>query len=330
MTQEGEGDPTTNYLFQQPLVVYRCEMESRQVRHFLAAYDMGSFASAAQALGLSQQAISKSILRLEAQLGVRLFERDGRRVRPTAYAELFLPHARTIAAETDRFRADLGDMLGGRQGRLRIGVGPSAAADVVAGAVRMLTVERPDVRLSVMAGIYEMMVSDLLLGKLDVIVAVRQVDRPDPLIREEALGDIHYVVLAGAEHPLAGRGRLSLTDLSGAKWLAGANIGAVEQAIEASFRAAGVPRPRPEIETTSVIFTVAMLDAGMHLAILPEMLMARDLRAGRIVKIDVDAEPWTRPLIVATRVRAPKPPIVDAFMSSLERVMPGRDKRPAG
>ena len=306
-------------------------MESRQVRHFLAAYDMGSFASAAQMLGLSQQAISKSILRLEAQLGVRLFERDGRRVRPTAYADLFLPHARTIAAETDRFRADLGDMLGGRQGRLRIGVGPSAAADVVARAVSMLTVERPDVRLSVMAGIYEMMVSDLLLGKLDVVVAVRQVDRPDPLIREEALGNIHYVVLAGANHPLAGRGqgqgrkqgRLSLADLAGAKWLAGANIGTVEEAIVASFRAAGVPRPRPEIESTSVIFTAAMLDAGMHLAILPEMLMARDIRAGRIVKLDVDAGPWTRLLVVATRVRAPKPPIVDAFMSSLERAMPG-------
>ncbi|MCJ8155984.1 LysR family transcriptional regulator [Sphingomonas sp. LaA6.9] len=296
-------------------------MESRQVRHFLAAYDAGTFVAAAEQLGLSQQAVSKSILRLEAQLGVRLFERDGRRVRPTAYAELFLPHARTIAAETDRFRADLGDMLGGRHGRLRIGVGPSAAADVVASAVKMITTERPNVRLSVLAGIYEMMVADLLLGKLDVVVAVRQVDRNDPLIREEPLGDIRYVVLAGANHPLAGRGRLTLADLKGARWLAGANIGAVEQAIEASFRAAGLPRPRPEIETTSVIFTLAMLDAGMHLAILPEMLVARDLEMRRLVRIDIDAEPWTRPLIVATRVRAPKPPIVDAFMASLVEAM---------
>ncbi|KKW90722.1 LysR family transcriptional regulator [Sphingobium chungbukense] len=296
-------------------------MESRQVRHFLAAYDMGTFAAAAEWLGLSQQAVSKSILRLEAQLGVRLFERDGRRVRPTAYADLFLPHARTIAAESDRFRADLTDMMGGRHGRLRIGVGPSAAADVVASAVRMLTGERADMRLTVLAGIYEMMVSDLLLGKLDVIVAVRQVDRHDPLIREEVLGDIRYAVLAGANHPLAGRGRVTLHDLKNERWLAGANIGAVEQVIDASFRTAGLVRPRPEIETTSVIFTQAMLDGGMHLTILPEMLVARDMKAGRIVKIDVDIEPWTRPLIVATRVRAPKPPVVDAFMANLVKAM---------
>ncbi len=292
-------------------------MESRQVRHFLAAYDMGTFASAAEWLGLSQQAISKSILRLEAQLGVRLFERDGRRVRPTPYAELFLPHARAIAAESDRFRADLTDMLGGRHGRLRIGVGPSAAADVVASAVKMLTANRADVRLTVLAGVYEMMVNDLLLGKLDVIVAVRQVDRHDPLIHEEVLGDIRYGVFAGAGHPLANRGRVTLQDLKNERWLAGANIGAVEQAINASFRAAEMVRPQPEIETTSVIFTLAVLEGGMHLTILPEMLLARDLQAGRIVRIDVDVEPWTRPLIVATRVRAPKPPIVDSFMANL-------------
>ncbi|WP_150292757.1 LysR family transcriptional regulator [Sphingobium estronivorans] len=292
-------------------------MESRQVRHFLAAYDMGTFASAAEWLGLSQQAISKSILRLEAQLGVRLFERDGRRVRPTRYAELFLPHARAIAAESDRFRADLTDMLGGRHGRLRVGVGPSAAADVVASAVKMLVVERADVRLTVLAGVYETMVNDLLLGKLDVIVAVRQVDRHDPLIREEVLGDIRYGVFAGAGHPLANRGCMTLHDLKNERWLAGANIGAVEQAIDASFHAGGMVRPQPEIETTSVIFTLAVLDGGTHLTILPEMLLARDLKAGRIVRIDVDVEPWTRPLIVATRVRAPKPPVVDAFMANL-------------
>lgn len=296
-------------------------MESRQIRHFLAAYDSGTFAGAGERLGLSQQAVSKSILRLEALLGVRLFEREGRRVRPTLYAELFLPHARTIAAETDRFRADLGDMLGGQRGRLRIGVGPSAAADIVASAVASLSAELPDVRLSALAGIYETMVNDLMLGKLDVVVAVRQVDRSDPLIREQALGDIHYVVLAGARHPLAGCGRLALGALKEARWLGGANIGAVEQAIEASFRAAGLTRPRPEIETTSVIFALAMLDAGRHIAILPEMLVARDIERGRFVRIDVEAEPWTRPLIVATRVRAPKPPIVDAFMAHLMRAM---------
>lgn len=295
-------------------------MESRQIRHFLAAYDAGTFAAAADRLGLSQQAISKSILRLEAQLGVRLFERDGRRVRPTSYAELFLPHARTIAAEADRFRADLGDMLGGRQGRLRLGVGPSAAADLAATAVTRLTQKRPHIRLNVMAGIYQTMLEDLILGKLDVVLALRQIDRSDPLVHEELLGDVRYIVVAGASHDLAGRGKVRLADLPATGWLVGADIGAVERNIEASFRAAGVHRLRSEIETTSVQFALAMLDGGTHLAILPEMMVAREIARGRFARIDVDAD-WTRPLIVATRKRGPGNNLVSALVDELRIAM---------
>lgn len=250
------------------------------------------------------------MLRLEADLGVRLFERDGRRLRPTAYAALFLPHARTIAAETDRFRAELGDMLGGRKGQLRIGVGPSAAADVVARAALALAADRPGIKLRILAGLQQSMAEDLMLGKLDMFVALRQNDRPNPLIHEEELGPVHYRVVAGQAHPLAGKsqrqGRLPLARLADARWVLGANIGAVDASIDAAFRTAGLPPPQPAMETTSVLFTLAALDGGQHLSILPEMLVAPDLRSGRLVRIDIDAAPWSRPLIVATRVRGPR------------------------
>lgn len=297
-------------------------MVSRQIRHFLAAHEAGTFGGAAEILGLSQQAVSKSIAALEAQLGVRLFERDGRRVRATAYAELLLPHARTIAAEGDRFRADLSDMLGGRRGRLRIGVGPSAAGEVVARAVRAMSADRRQVRLLVLAGTYDMMLNDLLLGRLDAVVSIRQTDRSDPLIYEEELGSIRYIVVAGAQHDLAKQQGLSLNDLTGERWLAGSNMGAVEQAIDKSFRDAGVAPPTPEMDSTSILFALAMLDAGEHLAILPEMLLQRDLEAGRFVRIDVPLEAWSRPLVIATRARGAKPPLVEDFRSALARVLP--------
>jgi LysR family transcriptional regulator of abg operon len=300
-------------------------MESRAVRHFLAAYDAGSFAAASARLNLSPQAISKSLLRLEADLGVRLFERDGRRIRPTAYADLFLPNARTIAAETDRFRTELGDMLGGQTGRLRIGVGPSAAADVVARAVLWLAEERPGLTLQILAGLQETMAEDLILGKLDVFVALRQIDRPNPLIREEEIGPVRYCVIAGAEHPLASTDRIGLDHLARARWVLGANLGAVDESIDESFRAVGVPRLRPEMETTSVLFTLAVLDAGRHLSILPEMLVARDLRSGRLVRLKIDTDPWTRPLIVATRVRGPRPPDVAILIAGLQAGMYDQD-----
>jgi len=292
-------------------------MESHQLRHFLAAYDCGTFASAAQRLNISQQAISKSILRLEASLGARLFERDGRRLRPTIYADLLLPRARTIAAEVDRFRAGLSDLLGGRQGELSIGVGPSAAADIVADAVRGVLANRPGVRLKVMAGIQQMMVDDLLFGRLDAFVAIRQVERPDPLVREDVLGRVRYVVAAGADHPLAGVKGLSIRDLDGARWVSGSHLGAVEEQVEASFRASGYGLPEAEVETTSVLFALDMLAGGRHLAILPEMLISSATASGRLVALDLDTRGWSRPLILATRARSQRTPLLDTLIAAL-------------
>lgn len=101
----------------------------------------------------------------------------------------------------------------------------------------------------------------------------------------------------------------------------GANIGAVDSSIDDSFQAAGVPRPRAQIETTSVLFTLGVLDGGQHLTILPEMLVDRELRSGRFVRIAVDEAPWTRPLIVATRVRGPRAPEVAKLIALLQEVV---------
>jgi DNA-binding transcriptional LysR family regulator len=297
-------------------------MESRQLRYFLSVYDTGTFGGAGEALGLSQQAVSKSIAALEERLGVRLFDRDGRRVRPTAYAELLLPHARTIAAEGDRFKAELSDMLGGRRGRLRIGVGPSAAGEVVARAAAMMTVDHRQLRLQALAGTYDMMLNSLLIGQLDAVVSIRQTDRVDSLIREQEIGSVRYVILAGSGHELAGKPDLDLADMARQRWVAGSNLGAVEQDIADSFRRNGLPPPVAEIESTSVVFTLALLDAGLHLAILPEMLVQRDLDVSRFVRLDVGMSSWTRPLVVATRARGGKPPLVDEFLTAICSLLP--------
>lgn len=298
-------------------------MESRQVRHFLAAYDLGTFVAAADQLGLSQQAISKSIQRLELQLGVQLFERDGRRVRPTRYADMFVPHARTIAAEAARFRADLDDMLGGRRGRLRVGIGPSAAASVVATASKSMAAKQPGIKMSAMAGLYETLINDLMLGALDMVVALRQVTRDNKMVREERLGDVRYAVVAGVGHPLAAAKGLTLTDLKDEIWISGSNIGEVEQNIEDSFRAVGMTRRRIDIETTSILFSLSMLDSTTHIAILPELLVQRDCEAGRLILLDVDTSAWTRPLILATRMRGANIPLVQIFTDELRQACAG-------
>lgn len=292
-------------------------MEPRHVSHFLAVYDAGTFSGAGKALGLSQQALSKSIARLEQQFGVRLFEREGQRVRPTAFAELYLPHARAIFAEGERFRVQLRDALGSGRGTIRIGVGPTAASRIVAEAVARLSVAHPKVRVSVLAGLYDHMCRDLLAGRLDLFVANRPLEAPDPLVGEEVLSTARYVAVAGTTHPLAARTGLTLADLADARWIAGRNMGDVNQAIVASFTAAGLSQPAAVIETTSILFTLSLLRAGQHVAILPFEIVASEIAAGRLVDLGLDAGDWSRPVVMAYRPTSTRLPVLAGLMADL-------------
>lgn len=292
-------------------------MESRHVRHFLAVYDAGTFAAAGKELGLSQQALSKSIERLEQQLGVRLFERDGHRLRPTAFADLYLPHARTVFAEGEQFRAQLRDVLGNERGTIRIGVGPTAASGIVAQAVARVAEAHPKVRIASMAGLYDDMCRDLLVGRLDLFVANRPEGTTDRLVQEEVLNHARYVAVTSASHPLAARLPVSLADAAEESWIYGRNLGAVAQSVAASFRAAGLKPPVSTIETTSILFTLSLLRAGRHVTVLPWDVVVADVEAGRLVDLGLGDESWSLPVVMALRPTSVRLPVLARLMDDL-------------
>lgn len=277
-------------------------VEWRTVSHFIAAAETGAFSAAAARLRLSQQAISQSVARLEANLGTRLFDRDGRRLRLTPAGELLLPHARAITAEAARFRAGLDDLTGGTRGTLRLGLGPSAATHGTAAAVARFLARRPGLRLVVMNGLFDDLASALVGGRLDLFIAVRQDDRPAPLLGETVLGRISYGVFAGSGHPLA-HGSAPLAALAAARWIGGAQLGTVAAEAAAVFAGTCLALPPPAVETSSVAFARALLAEGGHLMILPETLVAADVAERRLVRLDGPG-PWHRPLVLARRARA--------------------------
>ena len=102
-------------------------MEMQQLRYFLAVLEHGSFSRAADDLGRSQQAISRAIQTLEEQVGVRLLDRGAGRVRPTAFGQMLVVHARGIIGHDKAFRDELRAGLGSQRGSVRLGAGPAVA-----------------------------------------------------------------------------------------------------------------------------------------------------------------------------------------------------------
>src|SRR5262250_1715680 len=102
-------------------------MELHQLRYFCAVADTGSFSRAAEQSHVSQPSLSQQILKLEAELGARLFDRLGRSVRLTDAGKTFLPRARAVLHELEAARGDISEGKASVSGHVTVGAIPTVA-----------------------------------------------------------------------------------------------------------------------------------------------------------------------------------------------------------
>jgi DNA-binding transcriptional LysR family regulator len=149
-------------------------MEIRQLRHAVAVVDEGGFTAAADAVGITQPALSQSIAALERELGITLFVR-GRQVALTAAGEAFLGPARQALRAADTVRDVAADITGLRGGRLDLVALPTLAVDPLAELVGRfraahpavtVRVDAPDLRVAVLDQVRR---GDAELGLAEVV-----------------------------------------------------------------------------------------------------------------------------------------------------------------
>jgi DNA-binding transcriptional LysR family regulator len=188
-------------------------MDLRHLRYFVAIAEERSFTRAAERLWVSQPGLSTQIRRLEAELGVRLFERHTRGVELTSAGTLFAERARAALAAADLASA-VGHELGeGRLGAVRVGVSTGLRPPRTPAIFYRFFRLRPGVELTVIEGRNPTLLGALEDGRLDVVMAPSLCASPG--LRQACLGAEAWVVLAGAVHPLAGSGPLQASALAG-------------------------------------------------------------------------------------------------------------------
>ncbi len=188
-------------------------MELRHLRYFVAIAEERSFTRAAERLWIAQPGLSSQIRRLEAELGIRLFERHTRGVDLTDAGELFLERARTTLAAAEAARSTGRDLEAGVIGSLRLGVASGPGWPLTSEFLRRFGRERPGVELSVLQGYSGMLWRDLRDGRLDALLT--PTGGANPGMTALDLGAAEWVVLIGTGHPLAGIGPLAAADLDG-------------------------------------------------------------------------------------------------------------------
>ncbi|MEU0657856.1 LysR substrate-binding domain-containing protein [Streptomyces lavendulocolor] len=277
--------------------------------------DRGTVTATAEALLMTPSAVSQQLTNLSKQLGVRLLEAHGRRVRLTDAAHLVLRHAEAVFAQLERADAELTGYLRGDAGEVRVGAFSTAVPALVVPAVLRLRAAHPGLEVRVReaeaAEAYELLSAcqvDLALS----LAAHAPTARDPRFSRVPLLADPLDVALP-AGHALAGAPGLRLADLSGERWIFGGS-GPWSEITRAACEAAGfVPEQAHSAAGWTAI--LAMVEAGMGIALVPRMAAAE--RASGVVMRVLEADQPRRHVVAAVRRGAETAPAVARLLAAL-------------
>lgn len=283
-------------------------METRDLEYVLAVQQQGGIGRAAEALGISQPALTKAVRRVEEEVGLPLFERTARGVRPTDAGAAFLERGRRMRLEFDDALKEMRALRGGELGLLRLGYSPSIPYPVILGCCQRLMRERPAARLRLARRLARELMDMLAAGELDLAIAPVPRQRADLVVVSELFHDT-LTVVADAAHPLQRKRRVTLADLVDQPWLLPGPHIVLRQQVEAAFRQRGLPAPDLRIEAdfgsasllrllqgTRLLSVAGATMERTDLGVLPLRLAPEELDLRRSVGIIARAGAWLSPL----------------------------------
>lgn len=259
----------------------------RQLRHFVALADHGHFARAAEAVHLSQPALSRSIQALEAGLGCTLVDRHSRGISLTAHGRLVLEHARRLLAGSHALSNAVSQLGNLASGELRLGSGPYPAARLVPQAIGQFAQHYPQVRVALLLDNWQQLRTRLLDDEIELFVADVRELRDDPQLRVEALRRHAGVLFCRPQHPLRQRGQaLHISDLH-AYALAGTQL---PQAVAENLERLGGSQML-SIQCDSFMVLKELVSSSDVLSMAPWDVVAHDVQAGRLALLTLSGLP---------------------------------------
>ncbi|WP_028936682.1 LysR family transcriptional regulator [Pseudonocardia spinosispora] len=287
-------------------------MELRQVEHFLAVVEHGSFTGAARASSIVQSALSTSIRNLERELGAPLFERTTRRVMLSEAGHAFLPSARRVLAEaaaaTDAVRA----VAGLQQGRVAIGMIQWLGPIDLPAELSTFHHRHPNIQISVWNSPVNDMLDRLRAGQLDL--AYLASDRPlPPGLTGHTVYRENLVLITSPDHRFAGRERVRWAELDNEAFVEFSDGSAVTAILRRTCAELGLRRQIVG-QVTQIGLQPELVRTGIGVAVMQETL-ARSTPGLAIVQLDAPTMNWEVSLV--HRGRQPTNPAARALLDHL-------------
>lgn len=236
----------------------------KQLRAALAVREVGTVTRAADALGLSQPAVSRLLAALEAELGFAVFERRAKRLVLSERGRHFLDEGQSAMRSLARLGVVAGELRRGSQGLLRIGAISPLAIGLLARAVAAHRQTWPNLTFELEVIGRQAQLEELRAGRIDIGLAAMPFHgvglRVEPVLESEA------TVLLPARHPLARRTVLAPANFLGVPLVLTQSAAIIRQRLDDAFDQAGISQTIAAV-VDSTLIAMALVNLGAGIAI---------------------------------------------------------------
>ena len=285
-----------------------------RLRLLRAVVATGSIRTTATQLGYTPSAVSQQLAALQRETGLRLIERVGRGITPTAAGHALAAEAESLFETLTRIEGVVSDLRAGRMGSLSIGYFGSAGTTWLPPVVAALRTEFPDLRI-------DLRITEYGLGNqsppdIDLFVEHARTDHDGRRDVRRLIAD-PYLAVVLADDPLAGKDEVPLVELAGCRWVDNdVKNGACREVLLKACAEAGFS-PEFAVETHDYRTAISFVATGIGITVLPRLGIA-ELPAG-LVRVPVVAPTPVRHVSVAVRPAVAHHPAARRVIELLEQ-----------
>ena len=290
----------------------------RHLQTFLEVARQRSVGKAADALAITQPAVTRTMRELEDILGVSLLEKDGRGIRISHFGEVFLKHAGESLAAVQRGMDSLAQALKSEGPPVRIGTLPTASATIMPDAVAEFLAIGTGSQVTIVSGENRVLLNSLRLGELDLVVGRLAAPEYMTGLSFEPLYSEEVAIIVSPNHPLLARRNFTLGALANYTVLMPTKNSVIRPFVDRLLLTNGIPDLPNTVETVSDSFGRAFVTRHDAIWFISRGVVADELQSGRLAELEIDMGE-TRGAVGLTTPAAVEPSAALALMKQTIR-----------
>ena len=301
----------------------RTGLKLRHLRLVMALEEYRQVARVANALNITQPAVSKALAEVEEGLGYPLFVRQPRGIEPTPHGLCFVRYAQSILDELDRAGDELLALGQGASASVAVGAMPGTTLSLVPRIVALARARMAALNIAVYEAPMDVLMGQLRTGRLDIVLgALADRSAADDIAQRHLYDEVMRVIVS-RHHPHAARRHVTWVDLAAFPWVLPPRTARLRQSLEAAFRRMKVAGPVSPVESVSAGLVLGLLDDMQAVAVVTGRLARHYEERGLARILPLEIPGVLLPVSIFTMAGKAPSPAIDVIQHCAEFAVAG-------